>query len=206
MEINIDINNIMPNINIKRNENEKIAIIGNNGAGKSILLKSLAGIYYPSKGIIKYDDKNCFKFPLNYIESWKWRTYVKNNVIYVDHTSLLYDHLTIKDNIRYFSSIGNLNEKEVFDDLKIYNLNESIEKPVKLLSDGTKQKILISLAMNSIKRFIILDEPDNNLDNSTISLMFNKIKSYKNKTIIISTHIEKNKLYDTFDYIYEIQK
>ena len=191
-------------MHINNISNKKIALIGKNGSGKTTLLKCLSGIYFPTSGTIKYDKNNFYLFPMKYRQFLMWRKFIKKNVFYVDHTTLFYNNLSIHDNIKYFVSLGEFNTEKVVDDFDMFCVDESLNKPMKFLSDGTKQKILIALALNSAKKYVFLDEPDRNLDSNTVSIFFNEIKKQTNKTFIISTHIEKKELLTIFDYVCRI--
>lgn len=60
--------------------------------------------------------------------------------------------MSIEENIEYFTHMGRYDIEGIYDGLKRYQVKEPLNKPIKLLSDGTKQKLLIILALNCKKR------------------------------------------------------
>ena len=76
--------------------------------------------------------------------------------------SFFYKDLSIENNIEYFSEIGAFDKIKIYNDLIRYKIGESVNKPIKYLSEGTKQKLVIVFALNTTKSIILLDEPDKN--------------------------------------------
>ena len=60
MEISIDIEGVESTIKLVTEENDKIAVLGQNGSGKTTFLKALSGLYVPKSGIIKYNKEIFF--------------------------------------------------------------------------------------------------------------------------------------------------
>ena len=175
MEISIDIEGVESTIKLVTEENDKIAVLGQNGSGKTTFLKALSGLYVPKSGIIKYNKEIKIEFPMSYLSYKKWERFIKKSVLYLDNSSFFYKELSIKDNIEYFSEIG-----------------ESLNKPIKYLSEGTRQKLVIIFAINTTKSLILLDEPDKNLDEETLRRFYDDINKIKERSVIMSTHTKKS--------------
>ena len=77
--------------------------------------------------------------------------------------------------------------KKVWELYDYFEIKESINKVFETLSTGTKQKILLSLALASKKEYILLDEPTIGLDQETKSKVYGLI-SNMDQAILISTH------------------
>ena len=192
MEISIDIEGVESTIKLVTEENDKIAVLGQNGSGKTTFLKALSGLYVPKSGIIKYNKEIKIEFPMSYLSYKKWERFIKKSVLYLDNSSFFYKELSIKDNIEYFSEIGDFNRIKIYDDLIRYKIGESLNKPIKYLSEGTRQKLVIIFAINTTKSLILLDEPDKNLDEETLRRFYDDINKIKERSVIMSTHTKKS--------------
>ena len=194
MEICVKIEDIKEKILLIIGENEKVAIFGKNGVGKTTFLRAIAGLYVPQKGYIKYDEEVKVNFPINFLSYYKWMQYIKSNVLYLDKASFMYDNLSIEGNINYFAAVGQVDKENIYKDIRRYAIEESMKKAISQLSEGTKQKLMIIFALNSNKKIILLDEPDKNLDEESMRLLLKDIINIKNKQIIMSTHLRKKEL------------
>ena len=192
MEISIDIEGVESTIKLVTEEIDKIAVLGQNGSGKTTFLKALSGLYVPKSGIIKYNKEIKIEFPMSYLSYKKWERFIKKSVLYLDNSSFFYKELSIKDNIEYFSEIGDFNRIKIYDDLIRYKIGESLNKPIKYLSEGTRQKLVIIFAINTTKSLILLDEPDKNLDEETLRRFYDDINKIKERSVIMSTHTKKS--------------
>ena len=189
MEISIDIEGVESTIKLVTEENDKIAVLGQNGSGKTTFLKALSGLYVPKSGIIKYNKEIKIEFPMSYLSYKKWERFIKKSVLYLDNSSFFYKELSIKDNIEYFSEIGDFNRIKIYDDLIRYKIGESLNKPIKYLSEGTRQKLVIIFAINTTKSLILLDEPTSNLDTLNEASILKTIDDEcKDKTIVMVSH------------------
>ena len=206
MNINISISSILNDINISGEDSSKIALVGNNGSGKTTILRCLSGLCMGTSGIINYDLDASFTFPMSFTKYNKWIRYIKDNVLFIDHPTLFYKEMSIKENIKYFSGMGQYNENDIYSELERYNVEEPLNKPIGLLSDGTKQKLLLFLALHCRKDMILIDEPEKNLDKDSIARFYNDISHKKNRTIIIATHQYSKDIIPKFHRIYEVEQ
>lgn len=203
MELKIK-NELFKDIDITANHGEALAMIGENGIGKSMLLKQLCGIFMMKNGIIKYDDNICFQFPLSFVAFVKWRRYIRHNVVFCDNADFLIKNLSIRENIDYYCGIMESNIEKVFFYLNELSMNESNEKCVSILSDGSKQKLALSLVLASNKNLVLLDEPEKCLDLNSIRKLYSLFEGLSEKCIIFSTH---SKLVELNNFkVYEIKK
>lgn len=168
---------ILKNINIDIECPSIFKISGNNGSGKTSLLKCVAGLYNNFEGNISFD-------------------FNENGVSFLFNDPSFYPNLSVIENIRILNYY--LNQKEIRK--KVQSLIEklSFEKfySVKAakLSDGNKQKLKIIIAFLKNSNVYILDEPINNLDTDSIKIIYEYIfEEYKlsNKTFLIVSHNDK---------------
>ena len=190
------------NINLEINHNEKIAIIGKSGSGKSTILKLLTGFLKPTNGDVYIGDTKLSEINLN-----KFYDYI----FYLSQESPLFDG-TLRENIIFDKEIP---DNEIIKILELLNLNEFYNKLENgldseigekgiLMSGGERQRIALARLFFDDSNIIVLDEATNALDNknerNVIDLLLNKLH---NKTIIFVTH--KVGLLKQFDNIYVVK-
>ena len=166
------------------NQKQKINIYGENGSGKTSLLKMIAGITQPTEGEVDYDPL----FDIN------------NDIFYIGHKYGLKSELTVYQNLQYTLNFSNNNGHSTIEsELEDYSMKRYINTQVRNLSHG--QKKVVSLAQLTLisNRLWILDEPFTGLDESKINLLLAKMDKHVDGmgTVIITSHDVK----DNFDNI-----
>ena len=179
---------IIDDFNLTVKKGEKIAIIGETGAGKTTLIKLLMRLYDINSGEIKIDGVNINEYDKHSLRSFMGMV-LQESWLFSD---------TIKENIRY----GNLdaNDDKVIDASRQANtdhfirqlpdgyktiLNEDGDN----LSQGQKQLLTIAIAIISEKEILILDEATSNIDTRTELLIQESMdKLMENKTSFIIAH------------------
>lgn len=200
--VTIYINNkiILKDINFCIKKGENVAIIGENGRGKSILAKTIFG-FYKYDGNIYINNHN-----INKLNKEDIRKYVE----LILGESYMFSG-SVLENIKLDKNIDlDKIEKIVVDcDIKedIYKFKERYdtligERGLKL-SGGQKQRICLVRSLASNKPILILDEALNKLDNTTRNnILSNVTNNYSNKTIIfISNNLQIINYVDTIIYI-----
>lgn len=191
---------ILKNINILIEQGEKVGIIGENGSGKSILVKTILG-FYKYEGNIYINDHNIKRLNKSdirkYVELILGESYMFSGSI-LENIKL--NNEKSMDIIEEISS-----ECEIKDDIyKFKDRYDTLigEKGTKL-SGGQKQRLSIARGIASDKPILILDEALNKLDNKTRrNILSNLIYKYNNKTImLISNNLEIIKYVDNIIYI-----
>lgn len=172
-------NIILNNVNLTLEFGKIYGIIGRNGSGKSMLLKSISGLLIPNEGSINVFDEEISKGNLP-----------KNIGVLFDNVGLL-DQYSAIDNLKILASINNkIGEKEIKKTLELLGLDPNDSKPVKKYSLGMKQKLGLTQALMEDPKLILLDEPMNGLDEVSVNLLRELLLELKkqNKTIIITSH------------------
>lgn len=179
---------VLKNINISINKGEKIAIVGENGAGKSTFVKILSNLITPSMGCVVYD----------YIPSHT--PYGKNAVFglisEVPQNPARYMTFTISDNVYLGDTERRRNETDIKESIDFAGLGRYcgdllLGKEVggTELSGGEWQKLAIARAHYRDRDLIVLDEPTSNLDPIVETEIFRKYNDLsKDKTVIYVTH------------------
>ncbi len=180
---------ILENLNFIIKEGEKVAIIGENGSGKSILAKTILGfydyegnIYINNHNIKRLSKENIRKYvELILGESYMFSGSIMENIAL--HNEI--DEQKIKQAVK---------DTEIEADIKKFKdkYNTLIGEKGTKLSGGQKQRICIARSLVNNKPILILDEAVNKLDNKTRQNILENLKNkYKEKTIIlISNNLE----------------
>lgn len=189
-----DENKILDGISITFEEGKIYGIVGKNGSGKSVLLKTICGFIRPDKGEILFDNIN-----------------IDKKQIFPPETGAMFENsgfipnISGFENLKLLASINNIiSEEEILKSVDIVNLKEDINKKYYKYSLGMRKKLGICQAIMENQKYIILDEPFNGIDDESlkkIKIQLNKIK--ENKIIIISTHIKED-IEKLCDEVYKI--
>ncbi|HEV6513814.1 TPA: ABC transporter ATP-binding protein [Streptococcus pneumoniae] len=176
---------VFQNLNFSCKQGEIIGITGANGSGKSVLFKLIAGLYSPSYGEVLINGENIVperKIPANL-------------GALIEEPGFINYYSGFK-NLQYLASIrGVVGNQEINDTLKIVGLYEQKDQKVKTYSLGMRKKLGIAQAIMENSSILLLDEPMNALDKSSVENMrtlFRKLSSEKGTTILIASHSEED--------------
>jgi ABC-2 type transport system ATP-binding protein len=116
---------------------------------------------------------------------------VRKMITYVPQQFSLYDNLSSMGNIRFFAGIKGISEKSIRNRLRIGDLEDYEDKRAGELSEGLKQRLMLSIAKISESPILLFDEPTSNLDFNSVIDFKELIKSQvqKDTTILLSTHL-----------------
>lgn len=195
---NVNFNNI--NLSFQQN---LYGIVGDNGIGKTSLLRLITQQIQATKGSIK-SNGTVFYCPQATVE-YQHKTIAQ--VLEIDQKLIALEKIASGsiDN-KYYETIGDdwdiktkaLAQLELFQ-LNNIHLNQSFSS----LSGGQKTKLLLTKAVLSNSDFVLLDEPTNNLDKSTREILYKWIKNF-NKGLIIVSH--NRELLEIMNHIIEINQ
>lgn len=171
----------LDNVSVTCNKGETIALVGPNGSGKTTLIKSVLGMVVPDSGFITFDQHNIQ-------HDWNYRQrigYMPQIGRYPDNMSIAQVFAMMKD-IRKSSST-NIDEELI----AAFGLHEMMNKKMRTLSGGTRQKVSASLAFLFNPDVLILDEPTAGLDPVASEVLKQKIiqEKEKGKLILITSHV-----------------
>ena len=184
---------ILDDISINFEEGKIYGIIGQNGSGKSVLLKVMSGFITPDQGTIIYDGKD-----IN-----KEETFPDNTGVLLDNSGFV-PNLTGFDNLKLLATINKtIDDNEIIEELKNVNLLEEKDK----YSLGMRKKLGICQAIMEHQKYVILDEPFSGIDKVSLAMIYDYLKKIKSegRTLIISTHTS-DRAKDLYDEIYELEE
>jgi ABC-type multidrug transport system ATPase subunit len=165
-------------------QGEVYGFLGQNGAGKSTTIRMLLSLITPTSGSIQLFGKSITEY----------REEILNQMGAVVEKPDLYKYLTGYENLSLFAKMsGKGISKETIDNtLALVGLEKRCHDPVRVYSQGMKQRLGIAVALVHDPAFIILDEPTNGLDPQGIADIRNLIlylSKERKKTVLVSSHL-----------------
>ncbi len=171
-------------VSFKVYEGDYFIVLGPSGAGKTLLLEIIAGIFFPYRGRIIWKGKD-----ITFLEP------EKRGFAYVPQNYALFPHMTVYENIAYGLEIRKLSEDKISNVVKniasVLNIEHLLERRPSTLSGGEAQRVAIARGLAIGSKFLLLDEPFANLDPSTTSRLILEMKVWKRElglTVIHVTH------------------
>ena len=156
-------------------------LVGRNGAGKSTTFRIILKILEQTSGTVQYDGKEI-------------TAEVLDRIGYLPEEGSLIPTFTVLELCEYYGSLKLMSYEEIRKNLmywlKEFNIEEFLNKKIKDLSKGNKQKIQFIVSVLHNPEILILDEPFSGLDPVSVEELKNAILKMKelNKTIIFSSH------------------
>lgn len=187
---NINETIILENTNIEISKGDKVLIQGENGSGKTTTLKIIGMLDNEFNGNYYYNDENIKSLSSKNLGLMRNETF---GFVFQDY--LLLDNETIKYNITiplvYSKKYNSKEKKDRLEDISNnFDLRDLLNKKVKYLSGGEKQKVAISRALINNPEVLILDEPTaalhTNLKSNFYNYIFNNIPA--DTTIVLVSH------------------
>ena len=181
---------ILKDINFKLNAGENLAVLGQSGSGKSVLIKCMVGLIKPDGGEINILNQDVWKLKTDELNE------LRSKIGFLFQSAALYDSMTVKENLAFHlrnnraltkSEINDL----VNDALQNVGLIDAIDKMPSELSGGMKKRIALARAIIQKPQIIFYDEPTTGLDPFTskeISSLILMVQEKFNTASIIITH------------------
>ncbi len=178
---------VLENINFSINKGEKIALIGETGAGKTTIVNLILGFYKINSGNIFFDGKNIDDISLESI---------RKNISFIQQNPYIFDD-TIKKNIAV-NNENEISDDKILDILKLTGLYDKVTNfqngifervNTNSFSKGEKQLLAFARAIAKETSIYIFDEPTSNIDIESEKRLKDIIDELsKNATVIIIAH------------------
>ena len=169
------------NVSLNVYKNEFVCIVGPSGCGKSTMLRMMAGLDFPTKGIITIDGKKIIG--------------PGDDRGMVFQTYTLFPWLRVEDNIKFGLKLQKFTKAEqeeiTYKYLRIIGLEKFAKCYPKELSGGMKQRVAIARALANNPEVLLMDEPFGALDlftKSQMQLLMRDIWQKEKTTVIFITH------------------
>ena len=179
---------VIKGINFSINQNERLAIVGKSGSGKTSLLMLMAGLEKPTLGSIKFQNQELTTYSEDQLTEFR-----KKNIGIVFQSFYLIPSYTALENVALsleinFQKNAFVKAEEILTDL---GLKDRLYHFPNQLSGGEQQRVAIARAIINKPELILADEPTGNLDeeNSQViaDLLFNVSQKYQ-KSLCLVTH------------------
>lgn len=157
--------------------------IGPSGAGKTTLVKTIAGMEKPDGGSVSVLNE---KMP---------SLRILQHIGYMAQSDALYLNLTGKENLDFFAALYRLKKAEKLERIgytaKLVNLTDDLDKKVSAYSGGMKRRLSLAIALIQDPKILILDEPTVGIDPELRLQIWEELFRLKRagKTIIVTTHV-----------------
>ena len=170
---------IVKEMNDQFSENKIIGLVAPNGTGKTTLLRTLAGIKKPADGYVK----------INGLDFYSEREEYLKQILFLENSDQLYANLTAQDHFNFTKCAwhSSVDPNAI---IRMLKMDSYKNIPIRKLSLGMKQHVLIGMYAISDAPILLLDEPMNGLDPTSLRIVNNLLRSLKEngKTIIFSSH------------------
>ena len=177
---NFNKNKVISNVSIQVDQGRTIGIVGNNGSGKTVLLKMICGLFLPTEGKVAVKGK-----------------VIGKDIVFPDSMGLIIETPGFNAsysgyrNLKLLADITKRATKEdIREVMKLVGLNPDNKKHVAKYSLGMRQRLALAQAIMENPELLILDEPFNGLDKEGINEMRHVLLDMKaeGKTIIMTSH------------------
>ena len=184
--------NALNGVNMKIGKGEIYGLVGPNGAGKSTLIRHLTGIYKQDAGEIYIDGQMVYENRL-----------VKSKIAYIPDDFFYFLQSDTMEMMRYYKELY-----PTFDEKKFYRMQEffpniNVKRTIRRLSKGRQKQVAFWLAICCMPEVMILDEPDDGLDQvmrrQIWTILHSEVKE-RQMTVLLSSH-NLRELEDVCDHV-----
>ncbi|MCX6148183.1 MAG: ABC transporter ATP-binding protein [Candidatus Kapabacteria bacterium] len=173
----------LDNVSLLVEKGQIHSLLGPNGSGKTTLIKSILGLTKPNSGEILINEKSI-------LNSWDYR----KDIGYMAQVAMYPENLTGRELLEMVTEIRQQSPVKKEELIELLKFKNELDKPLKTLSEGNKQKVNATMSLMFDQAILFLDEPTAGLDMVTSRELKKFLLKEKQlgKTIIFSSHV----LYD----------
>ncbi|HOC06503.1 MAG: ABC transporter ATP-binding protein [Bacillota bacterium] len=169
---------VLDNVSLEIRPGELVALVGPNGSGKTTFLNCIANVINIDSGTVEILGK-----PHTDVSIFHKYSYMIDNTV-------LYGYLTGLDHLKFVCETRKLSKDAVRKAVETIGIKNFITKKVKEYSLGMKQQLLLAMAILNEPDFLVLDEPFNGLDPTTIIKVRKLLMELREQgtTVFLSSH------------------
>lgn len=174
---------VLRGIDFDVNWGECLVIFGANGAGKTTLMRLLATLQRPDKGSVRIAGVDVQQHPAA----------VRGVIGVVTHQTMLYDNLTVRENLKFYCQMYRIVDAESRIDvlLQAVGLEEYAARRARILSHGMQKRLTLARSLLHNPPILFLDEPDAGLDHEAqirLATLLKSEVSQGSRTVVMATH------------------
>lgn len=172
----------LKNITFDVNEGEYFVILGHSGAGKTVILESIAGLHKVN-GDVYFNGENITKLVPE-----------KRDIGFVYQDFALFPNMSVRENILFSAKYKKMNnQNELLEDLiEFLGLQKIIDRRIDNLSGGEKQRVAIARAIFAQPKILLLDEPLSAIDPTFRNAIMKFLKEIHKKYKLTTLHVTHN--------------
>ncbi|MDD5509238.1 MAG: ABC transporter ATP-binding protein [Dehalococcoidales bacterium] len=172
----------MKDANMDINQGEYFVILGPTGAGKTVLLESIAGLYPLREGRIWLNDEEVTRLEPE-----------KRGISIVYQDQMLFPHLSVRDNITFGLRIRKMKPAEIERTLSwlagLLDIHHLLGRKPDTLSGGEKQKVALARALSVKPKLLLLDEPLSALDPNSREILQRELRNIHEEYRVTTVHV-----------------
>ena len=187
---------LFENVSITLESHRVYGLIGENGSGKTMLLRLMSGLIRPDSGDILVDGKK-----------YDFMRKKPINIGLIIENIGMYPGLTGKENLEYLASINKkISSSDIRNMLEAVGLDPNDKRKVRKYSLGMRQKLVVAQCFMENPDLILLDEPTNALDEESVERVKKIVKRHAERgaVVLIVSHIKEN-IFSVCDQVFMLQ-
>ncbi len=190
--------NAVKDVSFEAKEGEMLCLCGRNGAGKSSILKAIAGMENPDSGEIILDETNITDVPL--------RERLSHGITFAPEDRKLFEELTVEENIKF--ALINMEDRNQEDIYQLFpDLEDFPDRQAKSLSGGQQKMVSLARAIMPSPRVLLVDEMLEGLAESLRKKMIKGLRKMVDRgTIIVSAESSIDKAQMFADRVLVIER
>ena len=172
----------LKDLNLSVSPGETLALLGKNGSGKTTLLKTLAGLLKPTEGAVRLSGQ-----PIS--------REARGRIGLLSHEPMLYEGLTIRENLEYFARLFGVERRGMLTRVELLagtlEMEERLDEPVRVLSQGLRQRAAFMRTLLHTPEVVLLDEPFSGLDTKAVERLESVIelmRDLRDYIVVFTTH------------------